>query len=246
MNRRVVSGTIAALAAVVLAAGSTTLGAFDDQSEIPANRTGAGVLQLDLGGGTGHAALTFAGLEPGDKAIRRLWIVANDSTSTTAGTVEMAVGAPNDVPGPCDTSLGKAQGDIASGIAGCVITARGVHGTPAYGVASRLIAVDISVAAASDVAGCAGATPGASVLPRSGPGNLAHYGRTKAAVTLRDAHARPMVLAPGRGVCVVVDASWPPSVTDAAHATPDHPVDNAAQGDSMSVDVRFTLTQAAP
>ena len=122
MNRRVVSGAIAALAAVVLAAGSTTLGAFDDQSEIPANRTGAGVLQLDLSGGTGHAALTFAGLEPGDNAIRRLWIVGNDSISTTAGTVTMAVGAPVDVPGPCDTSLGKAQGDIASGIAGCVIT----------------------------------------------------------------------------------------------------------------------------
>ena len=245
MNRRVVSGAIAALAAIVLAAGSTTLGAFDDETDIPANTAAAGVLQLDLGGGTAHAALTFANLEPNDTATRRLWVVGNDPTSSVSGTVAMAVGSPQDVAGPCSTSRGKALGEIASGIGGCVLTPTGETGTPEFGVASRLIAFDISVSGAADPASCANAAPGSSVLPRSGPGNLARLGRTNE-ITLRDRHAVPIVLAPGRGACVIVQASWPPNVTDSAHATPEHPVDDAAQGDSTSIEVAFTLTQVAP
>jgi hypothetical protein len=246
MNRRVLSGAIAALAAIVLAAGSTTLGAFDDESDIPANTAGAGVLQLDLDGGTAHATLSFTDIEPSNTVTRRLWVVGNDPASAAAGTVAMVVGSPVDVPGPCATSRGKALGDIASGIGGCVVTATSVRGTPDFGVASRLLAFDVSVTPAAGPATCVSATPGRSVLPHSGPGNLAHRGRKTAAITLRDKHAAPIVLAPGRGVCVIVQASWPPDVTDTAQATPQHPVDNAAQGDSTSIDVRFTLTQVAP
>ena len=155
MNRRVVSGTIAALAAILLAGGSTTLGAFDDNTDIPANRVGAGVLQLDLGGGTAHASLTFTNIEPSDTATRRLWVVSNDTDSTMSGAVAMSIGSPQDVPGPCSTSRGKALGDIASGINGCVLTSTGATGTPEIGVASRLLAFDVSVTPVADPVACA-------------------------------------------------------------------------------------------
>jgi hypothetical protein len=245
MNRRVVSGTISALAAIVVAAGSRTLGAFDDETDIPANRVAAGVLQLDLHGGVGETALTFAGLEPGDTAVRRFWIVSNDAASSVSGTPAMTVAPPVDVPGDCAVSRGKALGDLESGIGGCVLTAAGATGTPDRGVASRLLAFTVSVAEVSDAAACAGIAPGDSILPSAGPGNLADLGRKNATLPLRDPRGFPSVLAPGHGLCVIVRASWPPDATDAAHATPEHPVDNAAQGDSVSIDVRFTLTQVA-
>lgn len=54
--------------------------------------------------------------------------------------------------------------------------------------------------------------------------------------------ATPLVLAPGEGICVEVSVSWPER--SAVHPDPDHPLDNAVQGDSLTLGVRFDLIQA--
>jgi hypothetical protein len=247
MNRRVWSGSIAGLAAVLLATGGSTLGAFDDSADVPANTVGAGVLELDLSGGTGSSAtLSFNGLEPGDHEIRRFWLVENDASSTVPGAVGMSLTNLVDTPASCSISRGKAIGDIASGIAGCVLTATGARGTPQTGVASRMLAFSIDAARGNSPTSCGALDPsGTSLLPSRRAGNLAALASTSARLRLVDPRGGPIVIAPGQGICVVIAADWPPDATDAAHASPRHPVDDAAQGDSMTVHVRFDLAQTS-
>lgn len=252
MDRRLVSGTVAGLAAVVLAAGGTTLGAFDDAADVPHSTLGAGVLQLDLHtGGSAGAALSFAGLMPGSRTSKAFWVAASDAASTVPATMSLTVHHLVDVPGRCDISRGKAEGERASGIAGCVITAESVSGTPRIGTASRLLDVRAHyVPTAGGSSRCrADADDSSTLLPVSGPGDLytaarAHGGQGTTTPIVDDAGA-PLVLLPGHGICVAVSAYWPPDVTDAAHASPDHPVDNAGQGDALTVGVRFDLTQVS-
>lgn len=252
MDRRLVSGTVAGLAAIVLATGGGTLAAFDDDADVPHNLAGAGVLQLDLDrSGGASTALSFTNLQPGTRTTNRLWVAANDAASTVSATLGLAVHNLVDTPAACDVSLGKAEGDIASGISGCAVSDGVISGTPSIGVASRMLEFTATYVAAVDPASCATHAPGtSSLLPTSGPGNLyaaatANAGAgTRIAITGDD--GTPVALAPGQGVCIALNAYWPPNVTDAIHASPEHPVDNAAQGDSFSVNVDFDLTQVAP
>jgi predicted ribosomally synthesized peptide with SipW-like signal peptide len=249
MDRRLVSGTVAALAAILLGTGGGTFAAFDDASDVPDNQAASSLLLLDLGS---DATLTFAGLEPGAHTANRMWVATNESQSGVPAEVSVTVRHLVDRPGPCDTSTGKAEGDITSGIPGCTIDADGsISGVPRRGVASRMLDVSASyVPSAVDPHSCGTTAPGtSSLLPTSGPGDLraaaiAHHGAGTTTPVVDD-QSRPVRLAPGQGVCVLISAYWPPDVTDAAHASPDHPVDNAAQGDSFSVEVRFDLTQVA-
>jgi hypothetical protein len=252
MDRRLVSGSVAALAAIVLATGGGTLAAFDDAADVPHSSAGAGVLQLDLGSaGTATTALAFTDLMPGDHTTKLLWIAANDAASTVPATLSLTVHHLVDLPGACAISNGKAEGEIASGIVGCQLTDGNVTGTPDVGTASRLLDVDAAyVPAAVDPSSCSTqAGPTTSLLPTSGPGDL--YAAANAnsgagtTVPIVDANADPVAIAPGRGICVAVSAYWPPGVNNESNATPEHPVDNAAQGDSFAVDVRFDLTQVA-
>jgi hypothetical protein len=253
MDRRLVSGTVAALAAVVLATGGGTVAAFDDAADIPQSSAGAGILQLDLDS-TGHAssAVSFTDLMPGVRTTTRVWVAANDAGSSVPATLTMTVHHLVDVPGRCDVSRGKADGEVTSGISGCVISGDDISGRPAFGTASRMLDVSASYApVAVDPASCAAQAGGSgSLLPTTGPGDL--YAAATAndgagtTVGVVDAGGHPILIAPGRGVCLALRAYWPPNVTDAADASPDHPVDNAAQGDSFSVDVRFDLVQVAP
>lgn len=253
MDRRLVSGGIAALAAILLGTGGGTFAAFDDVSEVPDNSAASSVLLLDLGSGSGSdTTLTFSALMPGAHTTNRMWVAANSSHSGVPAELSVTVHHLVDSPGSCDVSTGKAEGDIASGITGCTVGADGtVSGVPSIGVASRMLDVTADyVPSAANPDACSSSTPGtSSVLPTSGPGDLyaaanAHRGAgTTTPVVGADAH--PVQLHPGQGICVVISAYWPPDVTDAAHATPAHPVDNAAQGDSFAVQVRFDLTQVA-
>ena len=87
MDRRLVSGTVAGLAAVLLATGGGTFAAFDDAVDVPHNTAGAGVLLLDLGGtGSADAGLSFAGLMPGRRSTRLRWIHIGAVTTATAPT----------------------------------------------------------------------------------------------------------------------------------------------------------------
>jgi hypothetical protein len=253
MNRKLVSGMVAGLAAIVLATSGGTLASFDGIAGVPGNVAGAGTLELDLdASGTAGTALSFTGLKPGIHTATLLWVAANDAKSAVPASLTVTLHHFVDRPGACDVSLGKAEGVAASGIAGCTITTAGITGIPVAGAASRLLDVTTSyVTMAVDPSSCAAQFEGSrSLLPTSGQGDLyaaatAHDG-AGTTVPIVDTDGRPVVLAPGLGVCFAVSAYWPPSVTDAAHASPEHPVDNAAQVDSFSVDVRFDLTQVAP
>lgn len=252
MDRRLVSGSVAAVGAVLLAAGGSTLASFDDAAGVPHNSAGAGVLVLDLhSADSGNAAVRFAGLMPGQHATQRIWIARSDPASTVPSTMSLTITHLVDSPAPCDLSVGKAEGELASHIEGCRVRANAVSGRPAIGVASRLVQFDGSyVPDAGDSASCNSAAAGArSLFTSIGPGDLytaahANHGRGTT-VPIVDSSADRVLLAPGHGVCVSLDAYFPPGTTDAAHASPRHPVDNAAQGDSLSVQLRFTLTQVA-
>jgi predicted ribosomally synthesized peptide with SipW-like signal peptide len=245
---------VAGLAAIALslAMSAGTFAAFDDIADVPANTIDAGFLQLDLhDAGSTATALSFADLRPGVRTGTLVWVPTNDSGSAVPATLNLTVRNVVDFPAPCDTSRGKAQGDITSGISGCVITPDGIDGVPSIGAASRL--VDVSAKydpAARNPSTCEGDSAATrSLFPISGPGNLNAManadGGAGTTIPIVDSLGRPIMLGPGQGVCLAVSAYWPSDVTDAAHASPDHPVDDAAQGDSFSVDFRFDLSQVA-
>ena len=245
---------LAGLAAIALslAMSAGTFAAFDDIADVPANSINAGFLELDLhDSSTPATSLSFTDLRPGIRTGTLIWVPTNDSGSAVPATLNVTVRNVVDFPAPCDTSMGKAQGDITSGISGCVITSDGIEGTPSIGTASRM--VDVSAKydpAARKPSTCVGDTATTrSLFPSSGPGNLNAMatagGGAGTTMPIVDSLGRPLTLGPGQGVCLAVSAYWPSDVTDAAHASPDHPVDDAAQGDSFSVDFRFDLSQVA-
>ena len=178
---------------------------------------------------------------PGDTHRQRFWLAANDVDSTVAGTLTVRFDELVDTPAPCSVSRGKALGEIASGIAGCRVSGEHITGTPRQGNLSRLLAVRIGYApTAGDAESCAAADDERSLLADAQPGNLRSVGRHP--YLLKDG-AGPLVLAPGEGACLAVTAVWPPGVTPEAQADPQHPTDNAAQGDGLRVKVHFQLTQ---
>ncbi|MGH8959805.1 MAG: hypothetical protein ACRDWT_01140, partial [Jatrophihabitantaceae bacterium] len=65
MNRRLVVGCAAGLAALAIAAGGSTYAAFSDFGDITGNDAGAGILKLELGpNGTGIVPLDYKKLAP--------------------------------------------------------------------------------------------------------------------------------------------------------------------------------------
>jgi hypothetical protein len=241
-------GALTIAAALTFSVGGSTYSALDDFVDVPGNRVGAGVLLIDLReAGTADASVAFDRLSPGMTAQRRVWIT-NDPRSTPHGTISLTVHHLVDVAAPCDTSLSKAEGEIGSGVSGCAILDTGASGIPAQGNLSRVLEFDVGyVATAGDLATCSDeqATSGGTVVDE-GRGNL--YGLANAndgagtTVLLTDG-AAPLNLAPGDGICVMVSARWP---AFSGEPSPQHPVDDAAQGDSLSVDLRFDLAQVLP
>lgn len=247
MDRRLVSGSVTALAALALAltgaaGGGGTDAAFTDRTTVPDNTLGAGSLVLDVArpGGAG-TELDFDGLLPAAVGSRRMWVVANDPASTPGATLVLTLRNLRDTPAPCATGRSKALAEQASGVPGCVVTPGSVSGTPAQGNLSRLLAVTVT-ARPGTAATCAQPGDGTPLLTGQ-PGNLYALARGGVGTTVAvvGADGSPLRLSPGAGVCVEVTATWPPSTTTAPD--PEHPLDNAAQGDSLSVEAVFTLEQ---
>ncbi len=247
MNRRMVVGAAAGAAALALVAVGGTYSVPTQHIDVTPNLARTGVLQLDLtAGGSGDAILSFAGLLPGATSEQLIWLASNDHVSATPATLTLTFDQLSDVPGPCATSLDKAHAEIAAGVGGCVIDGATVTGTPARGNLSRLLTLDVAYAPATETSGsCADTEPDVEVLPSTGPGNVwasaSAHGGTGSPVRLQAAGGGDLIVAPGHGVCLAVRARWTPS--DTSQATPDHPADNAAQGDSFSVRAVFDLEQ---
>jgi hypothetical protein len=183
-----------------------------------------------------------------------LFWASNSIESSVPATLSITVEDLVDVPAPCSVSRAKAHGEFVSGVGGCSITSAGISGVPDVGVESRLIEVSTAYdPVAQTAATCAGADdPSSASTLRllSDPDDLYSVanaeGGVGTTVPVTDARDRAVVVPPRHGICVVVLMSWPRNGTDAAHASPQDPVDDAAQGDSLTVAVRFDLTQVLP
>jgi predicted ribosomally synthesized peptide with SipW-like signal peptide len=241
VDRRLVSGAIAAVAAVGLGVGGSTSAAFNDFSDVPGNQTGAGTLQVDLvPGATGSVAVSLGRLMPGERSTRAVWVAANDSTSSINGTLALRFHDLVDSAAPCDTSRDKARAVLAAGITGCTVTDTTVTGVPEHGSLSRVLTVSVSAARMLGAGSCSDQPEGAAVpLPESGRGNLAALAASAQQLPVSERDGSRLVLGPGQGVCVAVIADWPGD--GALNGTA--PADNAAQGDSLSVQLSFDLTQ---
>jgi len=241
VDRRLVSGAIAAIAAVGLGVGGSTSAAFNDFSDVPGNQTAAGTLQLDLTpGASGSVAVSLGRLMPGGRSTRAVWVAANDSTSSIDGTLSLRFHDLVDTAAPCDTSRDKARAVLAAGVAGCSITETTVSGVPEHGSLSRVLTVSVSAARMLGAASCSAESDGARVaLPAAGRGNLTVLAASAQPLPVAERDGARLVLGPGEGVCVAVTADWPGDGT----RSPATPADNAAQGDSLTVQLSFDLTQ---
>ena len=251
MNRQLVLGVLSGLTAIALALGGTTYSALNDFGQVDGNVVGAGFLELSLGPNGAEAPLQFGQVMPGETATRVIWAASLDGASVPDANLYLTFHHLADHAGTCSTSRGKALGEIESGIAGCTVVGDAVGGTPAQGNLSRVLTFQVGYyPGITDEASCAGAQEPklrTSILAAT-PGNLHASamadGGSGARYELMAGTGTPLVLAGGSGVCVVIDAGWPQnSVT--WQPSPDHPSDNAAQGDSLTVDMRFDLNQVA-
>jgi predicted ribosomally synthesized peptide with SipW-like signal peptide len=238
VDRRIVTGAIAALAAVALGVGGTTSAAFNDYADVPGNEASAGTLLLELDQtGSDTAALRFGDLMPGSHTSRAIWLARNSKESSVAGTVSIGFSHLVDTPAPCDTSRDKARAELAAGVPGCTVTATTASGMPERGNLSRLLTFAVAARPADGRDACtANGDAVLARLPAAGQGNLPALASAAGTVAIVDGAGHPLVLLPGHGACLVVSADWP---VDPHAAVPD----NAAQGDSLTVTVRVQLTQ---
>ena len=248
MNRKLVLGVLSGLAAIALALGGTTYSAFSDFGQVDGNVVGAGFLQLNLGaGGSADASLRFGQVMPGSTTGQAIWADSADGNGVPDANLFLTLRNLVDHAGPCDTSRGKATGEIASGIGGCTVVGDVVTGTPAQGNLSRVLSFEVAYFPGVDnAAACRdgqNSQPRKVILARS-PGNLHESASAGTRYELKqDDGTTPLVLAPGAGVCIGIEAAWPGDDNPPGRPNPGYPSDNAAQGDSLSVDVRFDLVQ---
>jgi hypothetical protein len=253
MKRKLIAGCAVAMAAIAIAAGGTTFAAFSDFGDVTGNSAGAGIFKLNLGpGGTGNTPIDFEKLFPGDTTSRVVWVASSDGASVPDANLAVTFHNLVDIPAPCDTSLGKAQGEIDSGVTGCTIVGNEAHGTPAQGNLSRVLNFHaVYYPNITDPTACATLgwpSPYNSIWPADHPGDLyaaaSANGGDGTTYQLKQADGTtPLVLSPGEGVCIGLVAYWPGNNNPPGRPSTSYPSDNAAQGDSLSVDVRFDLTQ---
>lgn len=256
MNSKLMKASVAGAAVVALAAGGGTYSALSDYGNIHNNSVGAGFLKLDLNAGHGSAPLDFSSLAPGDNSFRTIWVASNDGQSVPSANLSITFQHLVDKAAPCNTSLGKASAD-----AGCSVSTDGndtISGTPTAGHLSQMLTFQTQYyPSITDPQTCQNTLASSypaynSILPADHPGDMFESAGANSgagtAYTLQDSTGKaPLVLKPGQGVCIGIGAFWaldkayPAGVPN--HTNPAYPVDNAAQGDSMTFDAHFDLNQ---
>jgi predicted ribosomally synthesized peptide with SipW-like signal peptide len=253
VNRKLVLGVLSGLAAIGLAIGGSTYAAFSDFGEVDGNVVAAGFLKLNVqAGDSADAALGFGQVMPGTSSRRVIWASSDDGSSVPDATLYLTLHNLVDRAGQCDISNGKAIGENDSGISGCTIAGETVSGTPAQGNLSRVLTFQLAYYPdITDAASCAATTGTEShtAMLIEKPCNLhasatADDGRGTRHQVLAADGTTAVTLAPGTGACIGIAATWPQD-GDVVVPSPDHPIDDAAQGDSLSVDIRFDLVQVA-
>jgi predicted ribosomally synthesized peptide with SipW-like signal peptide len=245
MKRKLASGVVAAVAALALTAGGVTYAAFSDFSDVSGNSVGSGILKLDLGpDGTGSTALEYSDMQPGSTDLQAIW-VRNDAASTPAGNLTISFTNILDTPGPCSTSLAKYLGELESGVGGCSLSDVG-SGSPTpvsdQGNLSRVLSFSgayypsVTTSAACAAVTASAEPAGGVVFLSAARGNLSGAG-----TLLIDASpATKLVLGPGDGACIGIEAGWTPG---AGPYTSSNPSDAAAQKDELDFNLRVDLVQ---
>lgn len=227
MNRKLVMGAVAGVAAIGLAVGGTTYAAWSDFGDVTGNHVGAGILKLNLGANNGSDLLfDHIKMAPGQiNQERNVYVASNDGASTPDAQLFMSfkniVGTENG----CDSN-----GEIADD-ANCSDTSAT---NPGQFIDDATVQVTSYTVNSPNDCNQSYAPAGHAVTALHG-GNLAFW-NTQAPWQLTgdlsgSGGAAMPVLHPGQGLCVSVTIGLA------------HGVDNASQGDSAAFDMHFDLIQ---
>lgn len=233
MNRKLVLGGAAGIAAIALAVGGTTYSAWSDFGSINDNNVGASMLKLDLSNrdGSGVVPMNFhkfapAGLTAGhDPAAagqtQNVWIASSSAESAPVGDLTVAVSNLKDQEDGCTTnSEAVAEGKNPSSAGYDAATACGGAN---QGELSQQLGLNVVAWRAADAATCH--------TNAAADGATSHQVYIGSLNNMNDPSYAVGPLAPGQGMCLSISAVLPPTAT------------NAVQGDSSTFDLDFTLTQ---
>jgi hypothetical protein len=238
MNRKLVIGAVAGVAAVALAYGGTTYSAWSDFGDVNGNSVGAGILKLDLTSGSGGAAapLAFGNLAPGMTGAKAVFIASSNGDSVPPADLYLTLKNVQNQDNGCNSSNSEKHDDPTCDYAND------------QGELARVLNVRVESFAATSLAECAayegGAGTGAALVPaviKNEIGSLADPANLDKRFLVSDA-AHPLTA--GQGVCVTFFTYWPKN-QDLAHSYDPStlPSDNAAQGDSLTFNSHFDLIQ---
>lgn len=232
MNRKLLWGAAAGVAAIALTVGGTTYSAFSDFGDINGNSVGAGILKLDLTSGNGGdaAPLSFGDLYPGGQSKEAIYVASSDSKSVPPADLYLTIQGVQSKEDGCSSSKSEVAAD-----SDC-------NDTSKPGELDQVLDVRVSSYAAPSALACKGWVGGTgdpgpllhdNVLPTNEQGTLADSRNLNKQFLISDAN-HPLTA--GQGVCVTFVSWWP---ANHEGGTPD----NAAQGDSVTFNNHFDLLQ---
>jgi hypothetical protein len=221
MRRRVVTTALGVAAAGALLVGNGTFASWTDSPIVVGNQVGSSKLELTLTK-PGSQQFDMINLLPGGSSDFESFVTSRDSEAVPLADLALRVQALLDTEDVCTASSEAGEDD-------CETNSVGDFSDTAY------VVVDTSLPT-TDPAACDSALhPRESALP-SGVRTLRELSDFGSLNLLRDgpdAGALPDWLKPGEGICVALAIRLPSSAG------------NALQGDSVSFDARFDLSQHA-
>lgn len=217
MNKKLVRGSLAGVAAIALAAGGTTMAAFSDWNSISDNTVQTGILKLNLSNQDGSAAtpLDFGHFNPGHSFVQNVWVASSASDSVPNAELSMKVENIRDYENGCGSTNSEQSVDPT-----CTASSDG-DGTLG-GELSPQLGTDI-YAWKPSVAGVCGNFPGAASTVSVWHSTL---------LKNTEDQSKPIgMLNGGEGYCVRIEQYLPTKTG------------NDVQSDSVKFDLRFDLTQ---
>jgi predicted ribosomally synthesized peptide with SipW-like signal peptide len=241
MNKKLILGGAAGIAAIALAVGGTTYSAWSDYGQINGNSVGAGYLKLDLNGQTGSTPVTaidWGKLAPGMVNVRTVWLASNDGQSVPDANISATFDNLVDHENGCSTNSELVADPTCGGA------------DQNTGDLSHILNFETSYYPGVTQTQCAtyptnppGPSNGYNAFFASNQGDLynAANGAGHTYTLDQPDSTTPLVLQPGDGICVGFQAYWPHDPSTQVSAP--YNDDNVAQGDSFTFDVQFNLTQ---